>query len=83
MAQAIAPVTVQFTIQLQAQLQEFGTGQIDPVAPCLGDRLEREVFKEPAQLGAADVDTPRYAAGRIPCQSEGTVPSEERLIIRA
>ena len=78
----IPRVAVQFTLQLQAQPQKFLAGQIEPIAPRPGNRLEQEVLEEPALVGAAEADAPGDAAAGIPRQTEGTVPGAKRLVIQ-
>ena len=72
----------QYLLQLQAQAQQLDAGQVDAVAPRLGNRLERKVLKEPAVLRAAPLHTPRDGCAGEPGQREGALATANGLAIQ-
>jgi hypothetical protein len=78
----IPDVAIQFTIQPEAQLQEFAAGLIGPATASRGNRLEPKILEKPALLGAAEANAPRNATGRISRQSESVVSGTNWLVIQ-
>ena len=72
---------VEFTVELQAQGQQFFVGEVESVAFSTGNGLEHKVFHEAAVGSTAEADAPRDATAGITGKPEGKMPRADLLVI--